>query len=670
MQYLDFELEIASAGDGSYTVRVLRSPAGEATGTMHLSLESMEVSERIEALQTALLRSGTSGQGRATPEGQTVEQFGKDLWAALFNGDVLAAFEVSRKEARQQGHGMRLKLRLGTPELAALPWEYLYDTRRDDYLSVSSTTPLVRYIPLQQAIEPLLVTPPLRILAMVASPSEYPALDVEREKRRLDRAVAKLTANGIVELTWLEGQTPHDLLDALQHPPWHVFHFIGHGGFDAERGEGVVLFADDSGAPRRVVGKELGRLLGDHDALRLAVLNSCDSARGDQADVFSSTAASLVRRGTPAVVAMQYEITDEAAIEFSRSFYNAIAAGIPVDAAVAEARKGIALSIPNTLEWGTPVLFMRAPDGVLFNVPATAPVPVLPQPQPRKAWGRRVAIGASIVGGLVVIALVLASIAEEKGVGRIAYSTAAGITTVAPDGSDPRPLAGTGTGDTDPTWAPDASSIAYHSESGVRIARASDEGITAQLTEGGNDFSPAWSPDGETIAFASDRAGGELQIYLMGLADGSEPQLLRASDVEEHDPTWSPDGSMLAFASGPRAAREIVVFDADSGFKTITSNETDDVDPAWSPDGQSIAFASTSGGDFDLWQMRPDGTELTQLTTGPAVDHDPAWSPDGRAIAFSRSEGGPSQIYVLQLKTGEAEPITGGDAGAGHPSWR
>ena len=91
--------------------------------------------------------------------------------------------------------------------------------------------------------------------------------------------------------------------------------------------------------------------------------------------MFSSTAGTLVRRGTPAVVAMQYEITDDAAIEFSRDFYEALAGGIAVDEALAEARKGVALAIPGTLEWGTPVLFMRAPDGILFDIPKSAATP-------------------------------------------------------------------------------------------------------------------------------------------------------------------------------------------------------------------------------------------------------------------------------------------------------
>jgi hypothetical protein len=113
---------------------------------------------------------------------------------------------------------------------------------------------------------------------------------------------------------------------------------------------------------------QLGRLLADHRSLRLAGLNACEGARGSDRDVFSSTAAILVRRGIPAVLAMQYEITDRAAIEFARTFYEALADAMPVDAAVAEARKAISLAVANAVEWGTPVLYMHSPDGVLFRL--------------------------------------------------------------------------------------------------------------------------------------------------------------------------------------------------------------------------------------------------------------------------------------------------------------
>jgi CHAT domain-containing protein len=150
--------------------------------------------------------------------------------------------------------------------------------------------------------------------------------------------------------------------------PWHIFHFIGHGGFDHDTDEGLIALKDDEGRAQILSATHLGRLLADHRTLRLVVLNSCEGARGSEKDIFSSTAAILVRRGVPAVLAMQYEITDRAAIELSRAFYEALADSLPVDMAVSEARKAISLGVVNTVEWGTPVLYMRSPNGVLFDL--------------------------------------------------------------------------------------------------------------------------------------------------------------------------------------------------------------------------------------------------------------------------------------------------------------
>jgi len=160
---------------------------------------------------------------------------------------------------------------------------------------------------------------------------------------------------------------------------WHILHFIGHGGFDAETEEGAIALADEVGRKDLLRATSLARLLDDHYPLRLAFLNSCEGARGSESDAFSSTAATLVRRGVPAVVAMQYEVTDKAAIEFSRDFYEAMADGLPVDAAVAEART--AVSMRSALEWGTPVLYMRSPDGRIFDVQQTVDRPGEKEPK-------------------------------------------------------------------------------------------------------------------------------------------------------------------------------------------------------------------------------------------------------------------------------------------------
>jgi hypothetical protein len=74
----------------------------------------------------------------------------------------------------------------------------------------------------------------------------------------------------------------------------------------------------------------------------------------------------LVQHGLPAVIAMQAEVQDETSCRFAEKFYQALAAGLPVDACVGEVRK--ALAAERNPEWGTPVLYLRATDGRLFAV--------------------------------------------------------------------------------------------------------------------------------------------------------------------------------------------------------------------------------------------------------------------------------------------------------------
>jgi hypothetical protein len=71
------------------------------------------------------------------------------------------------------------------------------------------------------------------------------------------------------------------------------------------------------------------------------------------------------------VIAMQFEVSERTAATLSREFYRSVADNYPVDAALAEARKAI-YTQGQDIEWGIPVLFMRSPDGQLFDVePAT-----------------------------------------------------------------------------------------------------------------------------------------------------------------------------------------------------------------------------------------------------------------------------------------------------------
>jgi tetratricopeptide (TPR) repeat protein len=367
--YLDFELEIRGGGPREYPIAV-RSPAGEAQAEIRFPFDEWELKDRLQALEIALLRSGGSRRRIPSPEEHTVQDFGRSLFESLLVGDVRTRYEMSLSEARRQGKGLRLKLRIQPSELAVSPWEFLYDAQRDRYPSLSSNTPLVRYLDLPQPAEPLRISPPLRVLGMVTSPLGLEPLNIEHEKRLVEEATRGLREGGLLELTWLEGQTWRHLQRAMRRGPWHVLHFVGHGGFDAATEEGALALSDDAGHMHLLRARGLAELLDDHYPLRLVFLNSCEGASGSESSAFSSTAATLVRRGVPAVVAMQYEITDRAAIEFARDFYEAVADGLPVDAAVTEARA--AVSMDSMLEWGTPVLYMHSPDGHIFDISTPA----------------------------------------------------------------------------------------------------------------------------------------------------------------------------------------------------------------------------------------------------------------------------------------------------------
>ena len=391
MQYEDFDISIEAVAGRTYQVVVLHSPAGEAREMVDFPFDDLKLKLQLSQLENALLKS--SGRSRREPSKteQPVLAFGQALFEFLMHGEVGRRYAVSYDRCQQAGKGLRLKLRIQDPLLAALPWEFLYDQRFDHYLVLSQRTPLLRYLDLPRPLRPLHVTPPLRMLGMVASPNNLPRLDVAVEKARVEEALRDLRAGGLVELTWLEGQGWRDLQRAMRRGPWHLFHFIGHGGFDKGQQEGYLVFADRQGEAARMSATNLARLLGDHNPLRVVLLNSCEGGQSS-GDVFSSTASTLVRSGIPCVVAMQYEITDAAAIEFARTFYESLADGLPTETAVSDARKSITFSRQDSLEWGTPVIFTHAPDGVLFTLAETAAVPPEPasptQPAPRPDAGR------------------------------------------------------------------------------------------------------------------------------------------------------------------------------------------------------------------------------------------------------------------------------------------
>jgi hypothetical protein len=351
-----------------FRVDVLHSPAGEASAVAALDADGLLA--RQAELQRAVLSSGVPVRRVLEETEECLREAGRVLFAALLGtGNVAARYQASAAIAAGRGQQLRVVTRMDDPVLAGLPWEAMYDDAAGEYLCRRGE--LVRHVPIAAPIPPLAVQLPLRVLAVASSPRGLARLDVSREQEQLGQALAGLARAGLAEVSWASSATWADLQDTLLDGQWHVVHFIGHGDYDPGRDEGVLALVGEDGRADLVGASRLVDLLRQARPMpRLVVLNSCSGAASGSVDVFSGTAAALVRGGVSAVAAMQYSISDPAAVAFCRGFYGALARGRGVDEAVSSGRVAIIGLSGQTLEWVTPVLYLRGRDSRLFTMPA------------------------------------------------------------------------------------------------------------------------------------------------------------------------------------------------------------------------------------------------------------------------------------------------------------
>jgi len=298
--YLDFDLRFTRS-DGGFRAEILNSPGGVGNRTFQLPWGEHE-------LENYLLKIGQrrSGMRKAdAPENRAAREFGNKLFDTVFADQLQTAFRKSVEAARAKGNGLRLRLHLNeAAELADLPWEYLYQSQRREFLALSTETPIVRYFDLSETVKPLAITPPLRVLVMLSNPSDVDCLDVEEEWRKLKEAVGYLEERNLLIIERMEHATLSELQRRLRREQYHIFHFVGHGTFDPATQESVLALEDEDGRKRLVSGPDLGIYLRDEPALRLVLLNACEGGRASRTDPFSGAAQSLVLKGIPAVIAM------------------------------------------------------------------------------------------------------------------------------------------------------------------------------------------------------------------------------------------------------------------------------------------------------------------------------------------------------------------------------
>jgi len=384
MNYQNFDLEIISSqGDQSLHARVLESPQGDSPFIdIKWPFENDEENEFL-----CEIYGGLRQRRARSIKLNTIQDFGGQLFDAVFTGDIEHLFRASLDAACRAGTGLRIRLRLPDDStLHSRPWEFLFDTESREFLAVREHTPLVRYLPVAQPIPPITVEGPLRILVALAAPTDHPRLDIAREWEILMNALEAPVSAGQVELRRVPGRCTFDnLRDSLRHFGAHIFHFIGHGI------PGALVLEQETGKGLEMEATHLRSAFPSGALPRLIVLNSCSGAIGEDMP-FSGLAQGFLRQGVPAVVAMQASITDDTALIFTRYFYRDLIETGTVDASLTEARLRMQGN-GHPIEWGTPVLYMRALSGQLFKpganlnelkTPKEVPIKesVLPRPEP------------------------------------------------------------------------------------------------------------------------------------------------------------------------------------------------------------------------------------------------------------------------------------------------
>jgi len=144
----------------------------------------------------------------------------------------------------------------------------------------------------------------------------------------------------------------------------------------------------------------------------------------------------------------------------------------------------------------------------------------------------------------------------------------------------------------------------------------------------------SWSPDGNYLA-ATIMHRTEVHLEVIDVRTGKSRSPIPPSEFHDYFPAWSPDGKQLVFFSDRSGNFDIWTVNADgTDLRQLTTNAADDVYPAWSPDGAKIGFLSVRSKEIAIWMMNRDGTDQRQVTAGGNGDWGVAWSPDGKRIAF------------------------------------
>lgn len=381
--------------------RVVLTPELGAGGTWKVDIAKCPLPNYIRPVGTvnATMTRDQLRQLRSRtgwPDPARLRGIGDAVWNSVMSAEAAAAFEASLQHAVANDKNLRIVCVLRGDEAAArdpqqlqvteLPVEALYSDAHS-YLATDRRTPVSRSLAQMPDRPPERTALPLRVLVLVATPTDKPKAEAANEAAALREVLDDENVTGVVEADIVENPTRQDLSRRLAQEKYHILHFIGHGGFGivgnvaTPRPHLCLVRAPDDLESHPIDAETLAMILRS-TSVRLVVLTACSTAaptpnEGEDplgAGAFEGIAQQLVAgvSGVTAAVAMQFDLETNAAVEFSRSFYkNFLQPDLGLDEVVTQARMDlVTLLDAGHRAWITPVVYWRCEGGKVFEFEA------------------------------------------------------------------------------------------------------------------------------------------------------------------------------------------------------------------------------------------------------------------------------------------------------------
>ncbi|WP_416667094.1 CHAT domain-containing protein [Egbenema bharatensis] len=321
-------------------------------------------------------------------------ELGQQFYGSLFQGMLRDSWVTAQGIAQNRNESLRLRLGLKGPQLPRLPWEVLYgnDTPTPTGVRSGSLSPAARplatgthvifsrYQPnarlatqcLSGHIDP---QQPLRVLMVIAAPTDRERLELEREAHQLQQELQSVDDSTSpssthrsdhrsqldIQLTILKQPGREQLTQALEQGRYQVLHYAGHSDLGTAGGS-LYLVNRRTGLSEILSGDDLAGLL-VNNGIRLAVFNSCRGAYTAASVDHTqerNLAEALVSRGIPAVLAMAEQIPDNVALTLTWLFYRNLKLGYPIDLSLSRARQGLISAYgSHQLYWALPILYLH-----------------------------------------------------------------------------------------------------------------------------------------------------------------------------------------------------------------------------------------------------------------------------------------------------------------------